>query len=74
MPKTADYSKGFIYKFVCNDVSIPNLYVGSSTDFTKRKSKHKSACNNNNDRAYNYYVYQFMREHNGFENFTMLKI
>ena len=48
MPKSADYSKGFIYKFVCNDITIQNTYVGSSTDFTKRKSCHKSACNNEN--------------------------
>ena len=41
MPKTADYSKGFIYKIVCNDITIPNLYVGSSTDWVKRKCQHK---------------------------------
>jgi len=74
MPKTADYSKGFIYKFVCNDITIPNTYVGSSTDFTKRKSNHKSACNNDRSPRYNLYVYQFIRENGGWENWTILKI
>jgi len=74
MPKTADYSKGFIYKFVCNDITIPNIYVGSSTDWVKRKSNHKYSCNNENDKAHNYFVYQFMRENGGWINFTMLKI
>ena len=74
MPKYADYSKGFIYKFVCNDVSIPNIYVGSSTDFTKRKSGHKTSCNNENSKEYNKYLYQFMRDNNGWNNFSMLKI
>ena len=74
MPKSANYSKGLIYKFVCNDITIPNIYVGSSTDFTKRKSQHKSACNNENDKSYNLYVYQVMRENGGWSNFTMLKI
>ena len=74
MPKYANYSKGFIYKIVCNDITIQNTYGGSSTDFTKRKSCHKSACNNENDKSHNTYVYQFMRENGGWENFTMLKI
>ena len=30
MPKSADYSKSFIYKIVCNDITIPNTYTGSS--------------------------------------------
>lgn len=53
MPKSANYSKGFIYKFVCNDVSIPNIYVGSSTDWVKRKANHKASCKNENNKEYN---------------------
>ena len=74
MPKTADYSKGFIYKIVCKDITISNIYVGSSTDWVKRKSQHKSTCNNENDRHYKIYFYQFMRSHGGWNNWTMLKI
>ena len=74
MPKSANYSKSFIYKIVCNDITIPNIYVGSSTDFTKRKSGHKSCCNNENNKEYNKYLYQFMRENGGWDNWTLLKI
>jgi len=74
MPKPADYSKGFIYKIVCNDITIPNLYVGSSTDFVKRKSGHKSSCNVESNDKYNIFVYQFIREHGGWSNWTMLKL
>jgi len=30
MPKASDYNNGIIYKFVCNDVDVPNTYVGST--------------------------------------------
>ena len=46
MPKNIiDYSKGVIYEIVCRDINIPNKYAGSTCNFTKRKSGHKSACN-----------------------------
>ena len=48
MPRTAvDYSKTIIYKIVCNDLNVKDIYVGSTTDFTKRKNKHKSCCDTN---------------------------
>ena len=74
MPKTTDYSKGFIYKIVCNDITIPNLYVGSSTDWVKRKCQHKSACNIEGNAKYNYFVYQFVRENGGWDDWRMIKI
>ena len=42
--KPIDYSKTISYKIVCNDLSITDCYVGHTTDFTKRKSHHKSDC------------------------------
>ena len=75
MPKTSDYSKSFIYKFVCNDITITEIYVGASCHWVKRKAQHKSSCNNEkNKKSYNLYVYQFMRENGGWDNWTMLKI
>ena len=41
MPKTPiDYSKTVIY-MIKHEIQSELLYVGSTTDFTKRKSKHK---------------------------------
>ena len=45
MPKTEiDYSKSVIYKIVCDDLNVKDCYVGSTTNFIKRKRHHKEAC------------------------------
>jgi hypothetical protein len=72
--KEIDYSKTVIYKIVCNDLSITDLYIGSTTDFRKRKNKHRSACINNNNVGYNLKVYTMIRENGGWDNWTMLEI
>ena len=69
-----DYSKAFIYKIVCNDITIPNLYIGSSCNFIKRKCQHKTDCNNENTKSFSSYKYQFIRDNGGWDNFSMLKI
>ena len=74
MPKASDYSKGFIYKFVCNDINVLSTYTGSSTDWVKRKSNHKTCCNVEGNDKYNLHIYQVMRANNGWDNWTMLKI
>jgi hypothetical protein len=75
MPKIAmDYSRTIIYKIVCNDVNIKDLYVGHTTNFVKRKNGHKSDCNNVNSKQYNIYVYQFIRNNGGWDNFNMVII
>ena len=75
MTKTLkDYSRGLIYKLCCKDVDIKEIYVGSTTNFTQRKRKHKSDCNNVNNKGYNYFVYQFIRENGGWENWSMVTI
>ena len=75
MPRlSTDYSKTIIYKLVCNDYEIQDVYVGSTTDFTKRKSAHKSICNNINHKYYNNKCYKIIRENGGFSNWSMLQI
>lgn len=75
MPKKPiDYSKTIIYKIVCNDVGIPEIYVGHTTNFKQRKRGHRSICNNKNNKIYNAYVYQFIRENGGFDNWSMIEI
>jgi hypothetical protein len=42
MPKKLiDYSKTIIYKIVCNDLNIKDVYVGHTTNFIKSKALHK---------------------------------
>ena len=74
MPKTPmDYSKCCIYKIEHTDDE--NLvYVGHTTCFNKRKAQHKSCCKYENDRAFNYKLYEMIRSNGGWNNFKMIEI
>jgi hypothetical protein len=61
-----DYSKTIIYKISLNGDPI---YVGSTTNFIKRKNTHK--CKSVNDPAQ---LYKVIREHGGFDKFEMIPI
>lgn len=75
MPRLpVDHSKALIYKIVCNDLNIKDCYVGSTTDFRKRKNHHKSVCNNANSKRHNLNVYQFIRANGGWDNFNMVLV
>lgn len=73
MPRKAiDYSRTIFYKLCCKNPEITNIYVGHTTDFIRRKQQHKDNCNAVNSKKYNYYVYQFIRENGGWNNFDMI--
>ena len=75
MPRIAiDYSRTVIYKFVCKDLNIKDVYVGHTTNFTKRKTQHKNKCNDENNRSYNVKVYRRIRENGGWNNWEMIEI
>ena len=69
-----DYSKTIIYKLVCRDLSVKELYVGATTNWVKRKNSHKSSCNNENSKKYHFKVYQYIRANSGFENWNMIMV
>jgi len=75
MPKTIiDYSKTIIYRIVCRDLTIKDCYVGHTTNFIKRKQQHKNVCNNPNSKHFNCYVYKFIRNNGGWENWDIILI
>ena len=76
MPKTPiDYSKTIIYKLVHNeDYENANIYVGSTTDFVKRKCCHKTSCNNEKSKEYNEKKYKYIRNNGGWDCFNMIEI
>jgi hypothetical protein len=75
MPRTEiNYTNTVIYKIVCNDLTVTDLYVGHTTDFTKRKNAHKTNCNNANSKHYNLKVYKIIRENGGWVNWSMIEI
>ena len=58
MPKQViNYANISIYKIICNDVTVTDCYVGSTSNFTKRKSSHKSMCTNRKNNNYNFYSF-----------------
>ena len=62
-----------IYKIVCDE--LPEyVYVGSTTYFTNRKYKHKSACNNPNDKNHNVKLYTTIRANGGWDNWRAVVI
>ncbi len=76
MPRTPiDYSKTLIYKLVHNeDYDNANIYIGSTTDFIKRKNSHKSCCNSEKQKGYNEKKYQYIRENGGWNEWNMIEI
>ena len=74
MPRTAiSYENTVIYKIQHIDDDTL-LYVGHTTDFTKRKSTHKYNTANANGKAYRLKVYNMIRENGGWDMFRMIEI
>jgi hypothetical protein len=72
MPKdNIDYSNTIIYKIYCKDSYITDVYIGHTTNFTKRKYHHKTCCNNLNNKLK---IYNTIRENGGWENWNMTEI
>ena len=69
-----NYGKGLVYKWVCNDLTVPDFYVGSTTNFNERKRLHKYGCTKEGNSKYHYALYVKMRETGGFENWCMILI
>ena len=74
MPKKSiDYSNCSIYKIehIENESLI---YVGHTTNFKQRKSTHKSSCNKETSKEYNFKLYQIIRDNGGWEMFLMIEL
>jgi predicted GIY-YIG superfamily endonuclease len=76
MPKLPiDYSNTTIYKLVHKeDYDNANIYIGSTTDFIRRKNKHKSSCNCETNIGYNDKKYQYIRDNGGWDCFNMIEV
>ena len=75
MPKTPiDYSKTIMYKFVCKDLSVKDVYVGFTTNFVERKRSHKSRCTKETSPKHHFKVYQVIRKNGGWDNWSMIQI
>lgn len=61
-----------IYKLCCDDCD--EIYVGSTKAFRERKRCYKNRSINENNPAYNYKIYQKIREFGGWDNWRMICI
>ena len=74
MPKIPiDYSNGLIYSIVCK-TDETMLYIGSTTNFTKRKSEHKKNTIDDKSKKYHIQKYVMIRANGGWDNFEMKPI
>jgi hypothetical protein len=60
---------GVVYKLKSKNPNITEFYIGSSCDMKQRITNHKNNCNNSIIPAYNFKVYEFIRNNGGFDNF-----
>jgi len=75
MPKNPiDYSKNIIYKIVCKDLSITDLYIGSTTHFIRRKYTHKRNSMNPTIRDAQFKIYEIIRANGGWINWDLVEI
>ncbi len=69
-----NYDNTIIYKLCCNDPEVTDIYVGHTTNYTKRKAHHKRSCNNPTDPLYNTFKYDLIRNNGGFNNWSMIEL
>ena len=69
-----NYSNGVIYKLCCNDATITDIYIGSTTSFRARKYEHNCCCTTPSNKEYNYLRYRTIRANGGWYNWSMIEI
>jgi hypothetical protein len=76
MPKIEiDYSKTVMYKLRhITDINDTEVYIGHTTNFSKRKAQHRINCNCITNDAYNTKKYQIIRSKGGWGEWEMQPI
>lgn len=70
MTEKNKYDNFCIYKIYQPEVP-EMIYIGSTINFSQRKSNHKKYCNNKVSKKYKYPIYQYIRGCGGWEKFTI---
>ena len=63
-----------IYKIEIDDIHVRDVYVGSTTDFARRKNFHKKNCSDTESSNYDSKIHRFIRENGGWGNFEMVLV
>lgn len=65
-----DFTKEMMFYIIkCNNLELTDVYIGSTFNFTNRKSEHKKKSTH-----HHYKIYQYIRENGGWDNFNMTLI
>jgi len=72
--KEVDYNKTVIYKIICKDENIKEIYVGHATDFLYRQWTHIMSCVNPQNKSHNVKLYQVIRANGGWKNWEMIQL
>jgi hypothetical protein len=71
-PRIIDRTKTVIYKIVCKDLSVPDLYVGSTSNMTRRRASHKN--NSKKPEKGGLKIYAAINTNGGWENWQMVAV
>ena len=63
-----------IYQIRCKNPNVIDTYVGHTTNKKSRIAEHKYNCCNENSKSYNVYLYSFIRENGGWENWEIITL
>jgi len=73
MGRPQDFSKSVIYH-IRHMESNEVVYVGSTTNFTQRKGRHKYDCNKEERKEFTFPIYCHIRDNGGFNCFEVIPI
>lgn len=62
---------GYIYKIKHKTRIDTPVYYGSTCNLVLREQQHRYNCNGTNYKKHNYYVYQFIRDYGGWDNWKV---
>jgi len=65
----SNYQNCVIYKIICKDENIKDMYIGHTCNFSARQANHKLYSINNQNK-----LYKFIQANGGFDNFAMKMI
>ena len=66
--------KAVIYLIYSKNSLITDRYIGSTSNFEKRKREHIHYCKNENTPQYKYKLYDFIRNNGGMDTFKIIPL
>jgi len=60
-------SKQYYYVYKLFNPDCSEFYIGSTVNMRNRMNRHKTRCNNENDKWHNFKVYRYIRSNGGYD-------